>query len=328
MKVLVIEDTVTSATVLCRWLSNNDVTTLHAADGEIGLELFRREHPDVVLLDIIMPGMDGFEVARRIRHLEKEKEDWTPIIFLTARTSENDLERAINAGGDDYLVKPVSNVVLLAKINAMRRVAKMRDSLRKIRRKLEKANRELTRLSVVDALTGIANRRSFDESLLREWRRCSRSGVPLSLIFSDVDLFGAFNNHYGHLMGDECLKIVAHTLEETTQRPNDVVARYGGEEFAAILPDTTAEGAAGVAENMRISVEALKIDHAWSTVKPIVTISLGVASIIPPHDDESGINALIKAADDALYCAKECGRNLVKTAPPVMLAPKQIKASA
>ncbi|MDR0702075.1 MAG: diguanylate cyclase [Azoarcus sp.] len=310
MKVLLIEDTVTSATVVCNWLTNMGLTALHAVSGETGLETFGREQPDLILLDIIMPGMDGFEVARRIR--KREKNDWTPIIFLTARADERDLQRAIEAGGDDYLIKPVSEVVLKAKINAMRRMSDMRDSLRKITSKLEKANHELQRLSAIDSLTGIANRRRFDEALLREWRRCSRSMMPLSLLMLDVDLFKLFNDHYGHQMGDECLKIVAHTLEEATQRPNDMVARYGGEEFATILPDTNAEGALAVGEAMRASIEGLRIDHAWSSVSPVVTISVGAACVIPPRNGEVGIYALTKAADDALYRAKEAGRNQVR----------------
>lgn len=310
MKVLVIEDTVTSATVVCNWLTNVGLTAFHASDGESGLEMFKRERPDLVLLDVVMPGMDGFEVARRIRQIEKD--EWTPIIFLSARADERDLQRAIESGGDDYLIKPVSEIVLRAKINAMRRMAQMRDSLRKVKRKLEKANRELQRLSALDGLTGIANRRCFDETLLREWRRCSRSSLPLSLLVIDVDLFKQFNDHYGHQIGDECLKSVAHILEETTQRPDDMVSRYGGEEFAVILPETGPEGAVAVAEAMRAGVEKFRIDHACSSVAPMVTISIGVAIIVPPHDDEAGIPALIKAADEALYCAKNAGRNQIR----------------
>jgi diguanylate cyclase (GGDEF)-like protein len=316
MKVLLIEDTVTSATVVCNWLTNMKLTALHADTGEAGLEMFKRERPDLVLLDIIMPGMDGFEVARRIRKLEKNH--WTPIIFLTARTDEQDLQRAIDAGGDDYLIKPVSEIVLRAKISAMRRMAEMRDSLRTLTNKLEKTNHELQRLSAIDSLTGIANRRRFDGAMLREWRRCSRSAKPLSLLMLDVDLFKLFNDHYGHQMGDECLKIVAHTLEESTQRPNDMVARYGGEEFATILPETNAEGALAVGEAMRAGIEGLRIDHAWSPISQVVTISVGAACVIPPNNGETGIYALIKAADDALYRAKEAGRNRVEMAKGII----------
>lgn len=310
MKVLVIEDTVTSATLVCHQLSKMGLSAMHARDGESGIVMFKRERPDLVLLDIIMPGMDGFEVAHRIRQLEQDG-DWTPIIFLTARASENDLQRAIEVGGDDYLVKPVSEVVLKAKVNAMQRIAQMRSALLVLTRKLDDANRELTRLSSVDGLTGIANRRRFDESLLREWRRASRTGLPLSLLVADVDYFKPFNDNYGHQVGDECLKAVARTLELKLRRPTDVVARYGGEEFAAILPETALDGAIAVADAMRGGIEALAITHRFSGAAPVVTISIGVASMMPVRGDENGFVALIKSADDALFRAKKLGRNQV-----------------
>lgn len=313
MKVLVIEDTVTSATLVCHQLTKMGLSASHARDGESGIEMFRRERPDLVLLDIIMPGMDGFEVAHRIRQLE-EAGDWTPIIFLTARASDADLQRAIEVGGDDYLVKPVSEVVLKAKVSAMQRIAQMRSALLVLTRKLDDANRELTRLSSVDGLTGIGNRRRFDETLLREWRRTSRAGQALSLLIVDVDCFKPFNDNYGHQVGDECLKAVARTLEQRLRRPTDLVARYGGEEFAAILPETAIDGAIGVAELMREGVESLGITHRFSLAGNVVTISIGVASTTPARGDETGIQRLIKAADDALYRAKRQGRNQVVSA--------------
>lgn len=310
MQVLVIEDTVTSATLVCHQLTKMGLSATHARDGSSGIEMFRRARPDLVLLDIIMPGMDGFEVAHRIRQLEQAG-DWTPIIFLTARASDADLQRAIEVGGDDYLVKPVSEVVLKAKVSAMQRIAQMRSALLVLTRKLDDANRELTRLSSVDGLTGIANRRRFDETLAREWRRASRSGVPLSLLIVDVDCFKAFNDNYGHQVGDECLKAVARTLEQCLRRPTDLVARYGGEEFAAILPETGLDGAHAVAESMRAAVEALAITHRFSVATNVVTISTGVACMEPSPPGETGMAELLKAADDALYRAKHQGRNRV-----------------
>lgn len=311
MKVLVIEDTVTSATLVCHQLTKMGLVALHARDGESGIAMFKQERPDLILLDIIMPGMDGFEVARCIRELESES-DWTPIIFLTARTSDDDLQRGIDVGGDDYLAKPVSEVVLKAKVRAMQRIAQMRYSLLVLTRKLDDANRELTRLSAVDGLTGIANRRRFDESLLREWRRAARGGLPLALLLVDVDSFKQFNDGYGHQVGDECLKAVARTLEQKLRRPTDLVARYGGEEFAAILPETSESGALAVAEAMRAGVEGLSITHRFSSAAPVVSISIGVATLIPPRGDDNGFIALLKAADEALYQAKAIGRNRVQ----------------
>lgn len=313
MKALIIEDTLTSATLVCHQLGKMGLETVHARDGESGIELFKAERPDLILLDIIMPGLDGFEVARRIRQLEKDGE-WTPIIFLTARTGDEDLERGIEVGGDDYLIKPVSEIVLKAKVRAMQRIAQMRYSLLVLTRKLDEANRELTRLSTADGLTGIANRRRFDETLLKEWRRCAREERPLSLLLIDVDFFKPFNDNYGHQVGDECLKAVARTLAQTLHRPSDLAARYGGEEFGVILPGTDEQGALAVAESLREAVQQLGITHRFSEVAQVVTISIGLACVTPQRGNESGFIRLLKEADEALYQAKTGGRNRVTKA--------------
>ena len=315
VKALLIEDTLTSATLVSHQLRKMGIEPVLARDGEKGIELFKQERPDLILLDIIMPGMDGFEVARRIRQLEQSGE-WTPIIFLTARTGDADLEKAISVGGDDYLIKPVSETVLAAKVKAMQRIAQMRYSLLVLTRKLDDANQELTRLSSLDGLTGIANRRQFDETLLREWRRLCRQGRPLSMLLCDVDYFKQFNDAYGHQVGDECLKAVARTLQAVLRRPADLVSRYGGEEFAVILPDTDLTGAVQVAEAMRAAVEGLRITHRYSKGNDVVTISIGVASIMPGKG-ESDSAMLLKRADDALYRAKQAGRNRLAAAPVV-----------
>lgn len=308
MKALVIEDTVTSATLICHLLDKMGLEPIHARDGQSGIEAFKRERPDLILLDIIMPGLDGFEVARRIRQLEKDGE-WTPIIFLSARASDDDLARGISVGGDDYLVKPVPEIVLGAKVRAMQRIAQMRYSLLVLTRKLDEANRELTRLSAVDGLTGIANRRSFDEALQREWRRAARKSSPVSLLIADVDYFKGFNDGYGHQLGDECLKKVAHVIAGRLRRPTDLAARYGGEEFVVVLPETDEQGAIDVAEGMRRAVEAESIKHDFSAAAPFLTISIGVASMIPARSDEDGFRDLFTQADAALYRAKRAGRN-------------------
>lgn len=312
MKALLIEDTLTSATLVSHQLRKIGIEPIVARNGETGIELYKQEHPDLILLDIIMPGMDGFEVARRIRQLEQFGE-WTPIIFLTARTSDADLEKAISVGGDDYLIKPVSETVLAAKVRAMQRIAQMRFSLLVLTRKLDDANQELTRLSSLDGLTGISNRRQFDETLLREWRRLGRQSRPLSMLLCDVDYFKQFNDGYGHQVGDECLKAVARTLKDTLRRPADLVARYGGEEFGVILPDTEITGALQVAEAMRSAVEGLNITHRYSKGGSVVTISIGVASTTPLRTG-SDSSVLLKRADDALYQAKQAGRNRIAAA--------------
>jgi diguanylate cyclase (GGDEF)-like protein len=313
MKVLLIEDTVTSATVVCQLLDKMGLEWVHARDGCAGIEAFKKVRPDLVLLDVIMPGIDGFEAARRIRQLEKDGE-WTPIIFLSAKTGDDDLERGIAVGGDDYLAKPVSPAVLKAKICAMQRIAQMRCSLLVLTRKLDDANRELTRLSSVDGLTGVANRRAFDATLLREWRRAARARSPISLLVIDVDCFKQFNDAYGHQVGDECLKAVARAMEGATRRPADFVARYGGEEFVVVLPDTAEDGARIVAESMREAVESLAITHRFSSAARVVTVSVGAATVQADRGDEGGFGRLLKSADESLYEAKRTGRNRVAVA--------------
>ncbi|PLK47589.1 diguanylate cyclase [Uliginosibacterium sp. TH139] len=308
MKALVIDDTLTSSTVISHQLRKMGIEALTAADGATGIELFKEHRPDLVLLDVIMPGIDGYETAKRMRQLERDGE-WTPIIFLTARTNDEDLERGIAVGGDDYLVKPVSEIVLNAKVRAMQRIAQMRYSLVVLTRRLDEANRELLRLSSVDGLTGISNRRQFDEFLQREWARGVRSAAPLSLLMCDVDSFKQYNDFYGHQTGDECLRSVAAVLKEGARRPADMAARYGGEEFAVILPDTALDGALQVAEELRLGVEALAIPHGGAELG-LVSISIGVACTIPRRERGTA-EQLLGDADSALYQAKQSGRNRV-----------------
>ena len=312
MKALVIDDALMSATLICHLLRKMGIEAISADDGQAGIELFKEQRPDVVLLDANLPGLDGYGVAKRIRQLERDGE-WTPIIFLTSRSSDEDLQRGIEVGGDDFLVKPVSEVVLNAKVRAMQRIAQMRYSLVVLTRRLDEANKELTRLSSVDGLTGISNRRQFDESLAREWARSLRSAAPLSLLMCDVDYFKQYNDLYGHQAGDECLIAVARVLQSRVKRPADVAARYGGEEFAIVLPDTDKDGAISVAETVREGIAELKMRHEGAKIG-MLSISIGVASVIATREG-SAAEMLLAAADTALYAAKQKGRNRVESAP-------------
>jgi diguanylate cyclase (GGDEF)-like protein len=271
------------------------------------IEVFSREKPDIILLDVIMPGIDGIETATRIRALEA-KGEWTPIIFLSAMTSDEDLERGITAGGDDYIYKPVSEVVLGAKIRAMQRIIQMRTALIATTRQLDSANQELKRLSASDGLTGIANRRCFDETLTREWRRARRTKSSVALIMCDVDHFKLYNDTYGHQGGDDCLRNVARAICSVMDRPADIAARYGGEEFAVILPDTPVGGALVVAEKIRHAIHAMNMPHSASSFSK-VTLSLGIAAFAPEGDEPQQF--LIERADRALYRAKHAGRDRV-----------------
>lgn len=307
MKILIIEDNRSSLQVLSHYIEKTGIAPIPAETGTNGIDLFVSEQPDLILLDIILPDIDGFEVARRIRQLERPGE-WTPIIFLTALDRDEDLVKGIAAGGDDYLHKPVSDVVLGAKIKAMQRIMQMRQSLLVLARKLDAANQELKRFASLDGLTGIANRRHFDEVLEREWRRAVRQGSELSVLMCDVDFFKQYNDTYGHLLGDEALRAVANTLTATMDRGGDLIARYGGEEFSIVLPDTSPGGALFVAERMKQAVEQLGLPHDNSPFGHL-TASFGIASATPMP--EGAPLALLNAADQALYKAKNEGRNRV-----------------
>ena len=309
MKVLVVEDSPTSLKAVSQQLRRIGVTPVAADDGASGIRMYREHKPDLILLDVVMPDMDGYEVARRIRSREKTGE-WTPILFLTALVGDDDLARGIAAGGDDYLLKPVSEVVLGAKLRAMQRIIDMRGSLITMTQKLDAANRELRHVSIQDSLTGIANRRHFDDSLKQEWRRALRARRPLALILFDIDYFKQYNDVYGHQAGDECLRAVAGNLARHARRPGDWVARFGGEEFAVVLSETDARGAVHLADQMRAAIDALAIPHSGSAVGRTVSISAGVASMVP-ESATGEPDELVQWADAALYDAKRQGRNRV-----------------
>ncbi len=308
LKVLVVEDSKVTLKVLCNYLQRMGIAQpLVAETGAAAIDLYRKENPDIILLDAQLPDIDGFDIATQIRAMEQQ-DDWTAIIFLTSMAKDEDLARGIEAGGDDYLLKPVSEVVLHAKIRAMRRLVEMQRTLVDVSQQLNAANKELQRLSTTDGLTGIANRRMFDELSVREWRRCERMQKPLSLVLVDVDYFKLFNDKYGHQAGDECLRKVAAHVAKGAPRATDLAARYGGEEFVLVLGETDADGAKWVANRLREQVELLNIPH-YATPSRHVTVSCGVASVTP----EIGLShdVLLKSADRALYRAKAAGRNQV-----------------
>ncbi len=305
MKILVVDDSRTIRAGMCQLIKRMGHSIVEAENGEQALAMYQQTRPDLVMIDVSMPVMDGYEAARAMRKLNQD--DWTPIIFLSSMEADQDLDRAIEAGGDDYLVKPVSFVVLNAKIRALSRLEAMRRKSLELSGQLAKANAELEKLSRLDSLTGINNRRAFDNALQGELQRASRTGSPLSLILADIDYFKLFNDTYGHQAGDDCLRQVAQALCRATKRPGDLAARYGGEEFALVLPETSPEGAIAVARAAMEYVEALSVPHARSIVAPNVTLSMGIVTLIA--DQASTAEQIIGRADHALYEAKHLGRS-------------------
>ena len=302
--ILLVDDDTGSIQLMARILGN--VGTLRfATNGADGLRLARESTPDLILLDTEMPGMSGFEACQALKADPGLKD--TPVIFVTSHSEDAFEVSGLDLGAADFIAKPVSAPLLLARVKTQLRVKHMSDELR--------------RIATIDPLTGVANRRRFDESLEREWRRGQRSNEPLALLMIDVDHFKLFNDRYGHPMGDACLCFVAKALGRTTLRPGDLVARYGGEEFAVLLPQTSRGGAEHVARSILDAVKALAIAHDASLTAPYVTVSVGIGC----YDDESeqpipgpqvgrALRArrlavdLLNAADRALYGAKRAGR--------------------
>ncbi|MBL8385475.1 MAG: diguanylate cyclase [Burkholderiales bacterium] len=308
MKILVIDDAASQRMFLKAFLGKLGHEVFTANDGSEGIKAFAASDPDIVLLDVMMPGIDGYETARVIRG---SNDEWVPIIFLSGCVDATDVEKGIDAGGDDYLTKPFDPKVLGAKIRSMTRIAQMRRVLVERGEALKAANQALMRLIDVDGLTGIANRRRLDAKLEEEIGRCARNGAPLSVVLLDIDHFKRFNDTHGHLAGDECLKQVARVLEAGVMRPADMVARYGGEEFCVVLPETDTEGALQVAERLRLAVAAAQV-HLGPDRTAQVTVSLGAASRIAARGSTAA--DWLGPADDALYVAKAAGRNCVMRA--------------
>ncbi len=315
MAILLVDDSVDSRLLVQRFLEHEGHWAfLMAGSVPEALKILEEKGQDVelILMDLNLPGMDGIEGCRRIAGDPRFRD--IPVIMVTGSSEDEHLPAAFQAGAVDFLLKPVNALELGARVRSVLRLKKEMDQ-RKAREaelvettyKLAEANRELQRLSSLDGLTGITNRRRFDEVLAHEWKRAMRDRTPLSVILTDIDHFKAYNDRYGHLAGDDCLRRVAGALRDAVQRPGDTVARYGGEEFVAVLAGTDLTGAGAVAETMRAAIERLGVDHAASPTASRATISLGVASTVP--DDGTQPATLVAAADEALYEAKKGGRN-------------------
>ncbi|MCU0548010.1 MAG: PleD family two-component system response regulator [Leptolyngbya sp. Prado105] len=296
--ILVADDDKTMRLGVRQAMEQDGYQVIEANDGNSCLAVFERVRPDVVLLDAIMPAIDGFTCCRRIQEMSGARR--TPVLMITGLEDQDSVDQAFSVGAVDYITKPIHWAVL------RQRVKRLIQQVR-LYQQLETANHELQRLAAIDGLTQVANRRRFDEYMQQEWQRMLREQLPLSLILCDIDCFKLFNDTYGHQAGDDCLRQVAQVIQNSAKRAIDLPARYGGEEFAVILPNTDQEGAILVAQDIQSGVKQLGISHAASKVCDTVTVSLGVSNTIPSVITSPEL--LINAADKALYQAKAEGRD-------------------
>lgn len=303
--ILIVDDNATNLSVLSKTLKTAGFKVRVAVDGESAIEQVKDDPPELILLDILMPGLDGFETCTMLKNNIATRD--IPVIFLTALSETQDKIKGLSVGAVDYITKPFQEEEVLARVIIHLKLRSLTKTVIEQAAALQKANQYLQLLANLDGLTQIPNRRQFDEYLNQEWRRLSRENLPLSLILCDIDYFKHYNDYYGHLAGDTCLKEVAQAIERAVKRPADLVARYGGEEFAVIMPNTNVEGAIRVAELIQVEIQMLKIPHAQSNVSAYITLTLGISSQVPTQESQPKI--LIDAADQALYAAKRQGRD-------------------
>jgi diguanylate cyclase (GGDEF)-like protein len=269
-----------------------EYTVFAAKRGEEAVELAKKHLPDVVLLDIMMPEMNGYEVLARLKADEATRD--IPVIFITGLDEAEDEEKGLKMGAADYINKPFSPAIVKLRINNQMQMLNQIEMIRN--------------LSMTDQLTGIANRRNFDNRFRLEWNHANRSKTPLSLAFVDLDHFKIYNDSFGHLQGDVALQVVARTIVQSLKRSSDFAARWGGEEFAILLPGTSSGGATDVAECIRHHIEEAHIPCTEKGAEAI-TASAGVNTLVP--DEYLSMDDLIDGADQALYAAKNNGRNRV-----------------
>ncbi len=330
--ILVVDDDKTMRLLLRRAMEQEGYQVVEANNGEQCLALYTSQKPDLILLDAVMPVMDGFSCCLQLQALAGDDDAVmptlpisdpqrnacgssltslsqsqvqtlarnTPVLMITSLEDPESVDRAFEVGATDYVTKPIHWAVLRQRVRRLLQQTQLY-------KQLETANQTLQRLATVDGLTALPNRRRFDEYLDQQWHQLGRVQAPLSLILCDIDFFKRYNDTYGHPAGDECLQKVASVFRDRTGRSTDLPARYGGEEFAIILPYTHAAGAVHVAEEIRAGVRELQIFHAQSSVSQWVTLSLGVTTTITRSDASPA--CLIAVADQALYQAKTEGRD-------------------
>ncbi len=289
-RILVVDDERFNLNVLADLLKT-DYTVILAKNGEQALERAGKQPPDLILLDIMMPGMDGYQTLKALKENQTTRE--IPVIFITALGGGEEEEKGLLLGAVDYIVKPFQPAIVLARI--------------KIHLKIVRQRKLLESIALLDGLTEIPNHRSFTERFTQEWQRAMRNGLPLSLGILDVDHFKQYNDTYGHGQGDEVLKTVATILTRELKRTTDFAARYGGEEFTMLMPETDAKGAVILANRICKAIEELGIEHAGSAASQWLTVSIGGTTLVPAMEQTE--RQLFETADQMLYNAKRKGRN-------------------
>ncbi|MGB9731514.1 diguanylate cyclase [Calditerrivibrio nitroreducens] len=264
-----------------------------STNGVSGIKKVYETSPDLILLDVVMPDMDGYEVLTKLKSDLLTRE--IPVIFITALDSVEQEVKGLEAGAVDYITKPIIGAILKARVATHIELKRQRDYLKN--------------LAMIDGLTGIANKRRFNEYLEKWYKISLRKKMYLSIFVIDIDYFKLYNDTYGHLAGDDCLKSIACAIKDSLKRPYDLVARFGGEEFACVIPETSYDDALMIAGRIKSNISNLRLEHKASTISPYVTVSIGGVCGIPTEMDEHF--KMLERADEALYKAKQFGRNQI-----------------
>lgn len=303
--ILVVDDIPLNVELLRTYLKSSGYSVFEAHDGEEALKSVAQNKPDLILLDIMMPKINGFEVCRKLK--SDPRTQFVPIVMVTALQSVEDKVQGLEVGADDFITKPFNKMELLARVKSLLRIKFLHDELEKKIIQLDEARKRLQQLAVTDGLTGLFNHRFFKEQLMHEFNRATRTKSSLSLAMIDIDYFKFYNDENGHPAGDIVLKKISKLIQRNL-RKIDIAARYGGEEFVVILPETSHNAAKIVTEKIRRLVEEEPIIHEQKQPNKKLTISLGLATY---PDDTKDPDKLISVADQRLYKAKQGGRNRV-----------------
>ncbi|MFQ5864148.1 MAG: diguanylate cyclase [bacterium] len=303
--ILVVDDVPVNIQLLTTYLASEGYRVISAKDGAEAIQSVQEDYPDLVLLDVMMPKLNGFEVCKIIK--SNEDTHFIPVIMVTAL---NELEyklKGLDSGADDFISKPFNKLELLTRVKSLLRIKLLNEELKEKVNELQKAHEKLRQLAITDGLTELYNYRYFKEHLQQELNRAQRHNIKVSVAMIDIDYFKHYNDHHGHPAGDMILKDIAHLLKENI-RNIDLAARYGGEEFALVLIETNKASAKIVAEKIRKLVEEYSFAYEENQPNGKLTISVGVATF--PEDGKE-FDSLIKVADKRLYLAKQAGRNVI-----------------